>query len=399
MKFAKRMDKFANNELLDLMQLADQSDIISFAGGFPAPELFPLEEIRSVSDRVLREENRCALQYASTSGYRPLRDKIAERMQKQTGRKLTGSDVQITSGSQQALDMSGMVFLDEGDIVLCERPSYLGAINAFNSYYPVYVEVETDEEGMIIQDLEEKLRTYQDRIKMIYVIPDFQNPTSRCWSLERRKAFLAALEPYDIPVIEDGAYAEVRFSGTPLPSLFALDKTEKVVFLGSFSKIFCPGFRVAWVCGAPEILSKYLALKPGVDLSSSSFSQRYIHQYMEDYDMEAHIARTLERYKERRDLVLEMMKTEFPAQVKYSVPQGGLFFWLTLPEGVNARQILPLALKEKVAFVPGGSFYGNRPQENTIRLNFSNMNPERLREGIIRLGKVLHLALKRDQAV
>ena len=241
------------------------------------------------------------------------------------------------------------------DVIFYERPSYLGAMNALNSYYPEYVEIETDDEGMIISDLKEKLVKYKERLKMIYVIPDFQNPTSRCWSKERRIQFLEALNEYDIPVIEDGAYSEVRFEGEPEPSLFALDNKDKVIYLGPFSKIFCPGFRVAWLAGSREIISKYLALKPGVDLSSSSVSQRYIDQYLEDFDIDIHIKRTLDSYKEKRNFVIQKMKNEFPKEVKYNIPKGGLFFWLVLPEDKSAKELLKLALRENVAFVPVGS--------------------------------------------
>ena len=389
MKFAKRMGKFESNELLALMQLADNPDVISFAGGFPAPELFPLDELKKVSEKVLCEENRGALQYSSTSGYKPLREKIAKRMNERMGKNLHSEDILITSGSQQALDMSGMVFLDEGDVIFCERPSYLGAMNAFNSYYPEYVEIDTDDEGMIISDLSKKLEEYKDKLKMIYVIPDFQNPTSRCWTRERRIQFLEALRDYDVPVIEDGAYSEVRFEGEPEPSLFSLDNQGKVIYLGSFSKIFCPGFRVAWLAANPDIISRYLALKPGVDLSSSSLSQRYIDQYLEDFDIDVHIKRTLESYKEKRDFVIKKMQEEFPPQVKYNIPKGGLFFWLILPEDKSAKELLQLALKENVAFVPGCSFFPGKKMHNTIRLNFSNMTTEKLDEGLNRLGRVL----------
>lgn len=389
MKFARRMESFENNELLALMQLVDNPEIISFAGGFPAPELFPLEELKKISEKVLSEENRCALQYSSTSGYLPLREKIASRMNKKMGVNLNSENILITSGSQQALDMSGMVFLDEGDIIFCERPSYLGAMNAFNSYYPQFVEIETDDDGMIISDLKDKLKKYKEEVKMIYVIPDFQNPTSRCWSKERRLQFLNILDNYDIPIVEDGAYSEIRFQGEAEPSLFSLDKRNKVVYIGSFSKIFCPGFRVAWLAGSSNIISKYLALKPGVDLSSSSISQRYIDQYLNDFNIDVHIKRTLESYKEKRDFVAKKMQEEFPAGVRYNIPKGGLFFWLILPYGKNAKDLLQLALKENVAFVPGGSFFANDKMNNTIRLNFSNMTIEKIDVGITRLSKVL----------
>ncbi len=395
MRYSKRITKVKNNDLLDLMQLADRPDVISFAGGFPAPELFPLDELRLISEKVLNEENRCALQYSSTSGYGPLREKIAARMRKKMDVSIIKENIIITSGSQQALDMSGMVFLDEGDIVLCEKPSYLGAINAFNAYYPEYIEIETDNEGMVIDDLKEKLAKYADRIKLIYLIPDFQNPTSRCWSRERRIEFLDAIKDYDIPVLEDGAYSEIRYEGQAIPSLYSLDKTGKVIYIGSFSKIFCPGFRVAWIASRPEILKHFLSLKPGVDLSSSSLSQRYIDQYLEDCDIELHIQRILKSYKDKRDLVFEKMKEFFPDQITYNIPEGGLFFWISLPEGKNAKDLLEEALKENVAFVPGASFFTNQGQENTIRLNFSNMDKERLAEGIERLGKVMHKFLQK----
>lgn len=394
MRYSNRITKEKNNDLLDLMQLADRPEVISFAGGFPAPELFPLDELKLISKKVLNEDNRCALQYSSTSGYGPLREKIAARMSRKMGLGIDKENIIITSGSQQALDMSGMVFLDEGDMVLCEKPSYLGAINAFNAYYPEYIEIETDNKGMVIEDLQEKLAKYADKIKLIYLIPDFQNPTSRCWSKERRIEFLEAIKDYDIPVLEDGAYSEIRYEGEMIPSLYSLDKTGKVIYIGSFSKIFCPGFRVAWIASRPEILKNYLSLKPGVDLSSSSLSQRYIDQYLEDYDIEVHIQRILDSYKDKRDLVLEKMQEFFPAEVSYNIPEGGLFFWISLPEGKNAKDLLQEALKDNVAFVPGASFFTSQGRKNTIRLNFSNMDKERLSLGIERLGRAMHKFLQ-----
>ncbi len=387
MKFAKRMDYLKASEIRELLKLAEKPEIISFAGGLPAPELFPTEELAKVSEVVLKEHGMQALQYGPTDGFTPLREKIAKRMEV-FGFKTNAENILITSGSQQGLDFSARVFLNEGDIVICESPSYLGAINAFKACMPQFVEVATDAEGMVMEDLEEILKT-RDNVKMIYVIPDFQNPSGKTWSVERRKRLIELANEYDLPVIEDNPYGELRFEGEIPPSLKAFDTEGRVIFLGTFSKTFSPGMRLGWVIADAPILQKYNFIKQGADLQSSTIAQREMNTYMEMYDFDAHIEKIKKVYKNRRDVMIEAIKEHFPSNVTYTYPEGGLFTWVVLPEHLSARDIMPKALENNVAFVPGGSFYPNGGNENTFRLNYSNMSEDKIKEGIARLGKVL----------
>ena len=278
-KYAKRMDLFKKSELGEILKLIEEPDIISFAGGLPASELFPVEEMKKVSVKVLDENGEEALQYSGSQGYLPLRNHIAKRMNEKGKTNVKAEDILVTSGSQQA---AGNVFLDEGDIVLCESPSYLGALNAFKGYKPRIMEVPTDKEGMITEGLEKILKE-NDRVKFIYVIPDFQNPTGRTWSLQRRKDFMKVINKYEIPVIEDNPYGDLRFEGQPIDSLKSLDTKGLVIYLGSFSKILAPGYRVAWVCASDEIISKFIFAKQGADLQSSTLAQMELNKYMEMY--------------------------------------------------------------------------------------------------------------------
>ena len=339
MKFAKRMDYLKASEIRELLKLAEKPEIISFAGGLPAPELFPTEELAKVSEVVLKEHGMQALQYGPTDGFTPLREKIAKRMEV-FGFKTNAENILITSGSQQGLDFSARVFLNEGDIVICESPSYLGAINAFKACMPEFVEVATDAEGMVMEDLEEILKT-RDNVKMIYVIPDFQNPSGKTWSVERRKRLIELANEYDLPVIEDNPYGELRFEGEIPPSLKAFDTEGRVIFLGTFSKTFSPGMRLGWVIADAPILQKYNFIKQGADLQSSTIAQREMNTYMEMYDFDAHIEKIKKVYKNRRDVMIEAIKEHFPSNVTYTYPEGGLFTWVVLPEHLSARDIMP----------------------------------------------------------
>ncbi len=388
LRFAQRMDNFKASDIREILKVTADPEIISFAGGLPAPELFPVEEMKQVCVGVLEEAGMKALQYSMTEGFPPLREKIAERVNRRFGTKLDASNILVTSGSQQALDFSGKVFLNEGDVVLCEKPTYLGAIMALNAYRPRYVEVATDDEGMIIEDLERVLRE-EPEIGLAYVIPDFQNPTGKTWSVERRKAFMEVISRYDIPVLEDNPYGELRFEGEIPPSLKSMDEKGQVLMLGTFSKIFCPGMRIAWICAEPEILEKFVFIKQAGDLHTSTMSQMEISAYMDRFDIDAHVEEIVEVYRERRKVMLEAMEKYLPDSVTFTRPDGGLFTWVELPEGVNARDLLVRCLEEKVAFVPGGAFYPNGGNENTLRLNYSNMPPERIREGVRRMGQAM----------
>lgn len=394
-KFARRMDGLKGSEIRELLKLTEKPEVISFAGGLPAPELFPVEEMKKISTLVLEESGTAALQYSTTEGFAPLREHIANRMNSKNKTNITKDSILITNGSQQGLDFSGKVFLDEGDVVLCESPSYLGAINAFKAYGPKFIEVPTDNEGMIMEELEKILQTI-DRVKMIYVIPDFQNPTGRTWSVERRKKFMEIINKYEIPVIEDNPYGELRFEGESLPSLKSMDKKGLVVFLGSFSKIFCPGYRIGWLSASPEILSKYIFVKQGADLQASTISQREISKFMDIYDLNEHVERIKAVYTRRRDLMLKTMEEELPEELQYTYPEGGLFTWVELPIHLNSKVIMEDCIASNVAYVPGGSFFPNGGKENCFRLNYSTMPEERIVEGIKRLGVVLrkHMTVK-----
>lgn len=266
-RFAKRMEALNGSEIRELLKLIEKPEVISFAGGLPAPELFPIEEMKEISRIVLEESGIQALQYSTTEGFQPLREQIARRMNSKNKTNVTKDDIIITNGSQQGLDFAGRVFLNEGDVVLCESPSYLGAINAFKSYGSKFIEVPTDKDGMIMEELE-KILEVTENVKMIYVIPDFQNPTGITWTLERRKKFIEIISKYEIPVLEDNPYGELRFKGESLPSLKSMDKKGLVIFLGTFSKILCPGYRLGWTCASQNILKKFIFVKQVADLQA-----------------------------------------------------------------------------------------------------------------------------------
>ncbi|MEN1760154.1 PLP-dependent aminotransferase family protein [Anoxynatronum sibiricum] len=388
-QYADRMNNLRASEIRELLKLAERPEIISFAGGLPAPELFPVEAMKVVGVKVLEEQGMQALQYSATEGYGPLREKIAARMAA-IGVKATADNILITSGSQQGLDFAGKVFLNEGDIVITERPSYLGAIMAFKAYSPEFVDIAMDDDGMDMAELERVLTT-RDRVKMIYVIPDFQNPTGKTWSVERRKQLVELANRFDLPIVEDNPYGELRFEGQRPPAVKSFDTQGRVLFLGTFSKTFCPGMRLGWTLGEGELLNKFVLVKQGADLQTSSLGQRELNQFMEDYDLDEHIATIREVYRSRRDVMLSAMETYFPKVegLAFTYPNGGLFTWVELPAHLNARELFKKALEKEVAFVPGGSFYPNGGYENTLRLNYSNMPEEKIKEGIKRLGEAI----------
>lgn len=388
MKFSKRMERMQASEIRELLKLTAQPDIISFAGGLPAPELFPVEEIAKVSHDLVMKEGRQLLQYATTEGRPTLRAKIAKRMAEKYHAQVDVDEILITTGSQQCLDFAGKLFLDPGDVVLCESPSYLGALNAFNAYEPNFVEVPTDNGGLIPEELDKILATTPN-CKFIYVIPDFQNPTGRTWSLERRKKFMEVVNKYDLPVLEDNPYGELRFEGEILPSLKSLDTKGLVMFLGTFSKIFCPGLRLGWVAGAKDVVSEFVKIKQSADLHTSNFDQGVADAYMDAYDLDAHVSKIVALYKSRRDLILKTMAEEFPAGVEWTHPKGGLFLWLTLPEGVSARKVFDKCIEMKVAAVIGDAFYPNQKTDRSMRINYSNMPEDKIVEGIKRMAKAI----------
>lgn len=388
MKFASRMECLQDKALLNAMELTETEDMISFSAGFPSSETYPVEDIKEAFIQVLDHEGEEALSYCSTSGFGKLRELIAKRMYDKFGLDYKTGEVVITSGSQQALDMSSMLFINKGDVVLFETPSYLGAVNALKAYEAELVALPTDREGLILGSLKQALDQYGERVKLIYVIPDFQNPTGRSWSAERRQEFVNFISAYDIPVIEDAAYSELSFEDKLEKPLSYYDKKGQVVYVGTFSKTFCPGLRVAWLCAREQLMEKYLILKNAADLSSSAIAQRQMAYYLSHYDLDAHIKKITSLYLERRNLMMEVIDCEFPKEVGYVIPKGGLFIWLELPEGKDSRELLKRAMAEKVAFIPGGSFYPSGVKNNELRLNFSNMKGEEIKRGMTILGRL-----------
>jgi 2-aminoadipate transaminase len=353
--YARRISNLKASEIRELLKITERPEVINFGGGLPAPELFPVKESLAAAKAGLEEDGAAALQYSTTEGYAPLRRWIAGRMNAKRGTRFDLNNILITHGSQQALDFTGKVFLDEGDCVLCESPTYLAAIGAFRAYGCRFTEGPTDDNGMIPDELERIIRT-TDRVKLIYVIPNFQNPTGRSWSMERREKLAELAAKYALVVIEDDPYGELRFEGEACASVKSADKVGCVLCLGTFSKIFCPGYRIGWVAGEESVISKYVLVKQGADLQCNTLAQREISKYLELNDIDAHIQVIRDVYKKRRDLMIRTMEETFPEQVVFTRPQGGLFAWAELPEHVNAREVLLKCLERNVAFVPAGRF-------------------------------------------
>lgn len=395
-RYAQRAQRITSSAIRELLKLTEQPDVISFAGGLPAPEVFPVEEIANAADLVLKEMGAQALQYSTTEGYRPLREVLcAGRLGH--GIAVHPDDVLITSGSQQALDLIGKVFIDPGDRVVVEAPTYLGALQAWNAYGAEYVTVPADEQGMVTAALEDILRT---RPKLIYSMPTFQNPTGVAMALERRRQLVELADRYNVPIVEDDPYGQLRFEGEDLPTLIALDAAQRgqdgdryagnVIYLSTFSKILAPGLRLAWVVAPGDVIRKLVQAKQGTDLHTPTFNQMVAYQAAREGVIDRHLPLIRQLYHERRDLMLAKMAEHFPPSVRWTRPQGGLFVWGVLPEAVDAADALRAAVPYRVAFVPGAPFFPNGGGHNTMRLNFSNALPERIGEGIARLGQVLH---------
>ncbi len=388
MKFASRMDNLKPSDIREAMKMiAANPGTISFAGGLPDPNLFPAEAMKSATDKILTENSNAALQYGLTLGRVSLREKIVGLM-KREGVDTTVDNIAITTGSQQAITVAAMLLLEEDSVIITENPSYLGAFAAFKPFATNYVGVNGDEEGMLMDELEETLKN-TPKAKMIYVIPNFQNPTGRTWSLERRKKLLELATKYDLPILEDNAYGEVRFEGERVPSIKSMDIEGRVIYLGSFSKILSPGLRVGWACADKEVILKYELVKNGLDLQSAELAQMQVDGFLDENDLDDHIAKINKVYKERRDLMIKTIDEEFPKEAKYFYPEGGMFVWVNLPSHVNTRELLVKAIEKRVGFVPGGSFYPKGDCESSMRLNFSTMENDKIVEGIKILGSIL----------
>lgn len=386
--FSNRVKAIKKSDAGEILKLTAQPDIISFAGGLPAEELFPLTAVKEIAAKMLSEEGKKALQYGPSLGYMPLRKQIAARMNEKLHTRVTGENILITNGSQQGLDIMARLFCNKDDVVIVEKPTYLGAISAFNLSEVNYLEVESDAEGMNLTELEKALQSC-DRVKMIYVISDFQNPTGMTWSLQRRKDFLKLVSRYQIPVVEDNPYGELRFKGEFLPSLQSLDEDGLVILLGTFSKTFAPGFRIGWISATEEIIEKCDLLKQGIDLASASSAQRIVSYFIDNVDFDKHVDSVRQTYAKRCDAMLAAMDKYFPDRIHFTRPEGGLFCWVTLPEQVNARKVLSECIEQKVAFVPGDAFFVSEGHHHYMRLNYSCADERQIEEGIKRIAHVL----------
>lgn len=390
---AKRMRRSAIRELLKLTQ---KPDIISFAGGLPAPESFPVEELKGIISEMLEKEGRMALQYGATEGDQLLRELLVERYHKQ-GLKLGLENLIITTASQQALDLLPKIFVDKGDKVICGLPSYLGALQAFVNYGADLVGIPLDDKGMRADLLDKKLAELQKAgtmPKFIYCIPDFQNPAGITMPEERRKEIIAVAQKYDVLILEDSPYREIRFAGKAQPTIYQLADEGRVVLLGTFSKTFAPGFRIGWVIADPQIIDKVVMAKQATDLCTPPFVQRIAARYLEKGYFDKNLTGIIENYREKRQVMIDSFKKYMPEGVTWTEPEGGLFLFLTLPEYMDAEELFKIAIEEKVAFVLGTTFFCDGTGKNTLRCNFSYMSKEKNEEGVKRLANAIKKLMK-----
>jgi 2-aminoadipate transaminase len=386
-RYAQRMDRLTMSAIRELLKLTERPDVISFAGGLPAPELFPVAAFAEACAEVLRDDGPAALQYTTTEGFAPLRRWVCEHLHAANGLATSPDRVLVVSGSQQGLDLIAKVLLDPGDVVAIENPSYLGAIQAFDAYEASYLDVATDDAGMIPAALRDALATSPRKPKLIYIIANFANPTGITTSRERRRELVAIAREHEIPIFEDDPYGRLRYSGDPLPSLAALSGGDGVIYAGTVSKTIAPGMRVAWlVLPDPVLYDKVVTAKQAADLHTSTFAQRAVYAYVKrDGAVDAHIASMVPVYRARRDAMIAALTTRLPSGWSWAYPEGGLFLWLRAPEHVDTTELLKRALDHHVAFVPGAPFWVNRDVRNTLRMSFSNAPEARIIEGVDRL--------------
>jgi 2-aminoadipate transaminase len=399
-RYARRTQRMKSSAIRELLKITRRADMISFSGGLPAPEVFPTEKMAQVTQQILRSDGVQALQYGPTEGYPPLRELIAQRMS-QDGLRVTAENVLITTGSQQVLDLLGKILLDPGDSLLVESPTYMGALTSFNPYEIEYITLPSDQHGLITEGLDDALRAEP---KFLYVLPTFQNPGGTTLPLERRHQLIATINHHGVPVIEDDPYGELRFEGEPLPSLLLLDSQRQsqsdaayqgnVVYVGTFSKVLAPGLRVAWVVAPGEVIRKLVQAKQGADLQTASLNQMIVYEFMREGLIEQQLPMMRRLYRERRDVMLEALAQYFPPGSSWTRPEGGLFIWVTLPEWMDTTELLRVAVEHGVAFVPGASFHAHGGGANTMRLNFSHSSPEKICEGIARLGQALYAMME-----
>jgi 2-aminoadipate transaminase len=391
---ASRTERMKSSFIREVLKFTMQPDVISFAGGLPAPEVFPVRAFQDATRWVLEHEAEQALQYGPTEGYAPLKDYLIETMRKYQIPAVR-DNILFTCGSQQALDLLGRTFINEGDKVVTGRPTYLGAIQAWDVYAPTYLTVPLDEDGMRMDELEATLSANPEA-KLIYVLPNFHNPAGTTLPLERRLRLVALAAEYGAFIVEDDPYGQLRFEGQDITPIFALHK-ENTIYLSTFSKTLAPGIRLGWIVAPERVITRLVQAKQGADLHTSSLVQHIANDICQRGLVRAHVKKIRAVYRERRDVMLEAMEQHFPPEVSWTPPQGGLFLWVRLPEDLDAQQLLELAVQEKVAFVPGNAFFpGGEDGRCCLRLNFSNAPPDKIEAGIARLGRAIRLLMETE---
>jgi len=382
-QFSERAQQLQSSFIREILKITQRPEIISFAGGLPSPATFPVERMKAAYDKVLTDNGKVALQYGPTDGYAPLREWIAGSLSTE-GSTILPEQILMTSGSQQALDLLGKVLIDEGSRVLVETPSYLGALQAFSVYRPEFKSVDTDEHGLVPSSLE----GIAQGARLLYALPNFQNPTGRSLSVERRQELVETCARLGVPLIEDDPYGSLSYRGAPSPKMVAMNP-DGVIYMGSFSKVLTPGIRLGYVCAPLPLVRRLELAKQAADLHTAQLTQMVVHEVVKDGFLDQHIPTIRQLYGDQCQVMLDAMQEHFPAGVSWTKPEGGMFIWVTLPQQIDAMKLLEQSLAARVAFVPGAPFYANDPATNTLRLSFVTVPPERIREGIAVLGKLI----------
>ncbi len=393
-RLARRVERLRPSAIREMLKVTQDPAIISFGGGLPAAELFPVADVSAAQDRVMRTRGAAALQYSVTDGVLELRTWVAQRLRGQHGIDVTADDIVITGGSQQGLDLFARVFLDPGDVVALENPSYLGAIQAFDAYEPSYLPIASDEHGIIPDELAAAFAGADPLPKFLYLVPNYENPTGRTLAPERRRIIIDVCARFGVPILEDDPYGEIWFDRPPPPPLCAGAARGGVTYLGTGSKMVAPGLRVAWMAIPDrDLRDRVVTAKQGADLHSSTYAQYVFHAYVEDTArLDTHLLRVRAVYRERRDAMVAALGREMPPHVRWNVPDGGMFLWATVGSGIDTEELFERAVADGVVFVPGRPFYPHNDRGDGMRLNFSAMHEDRIAEGIARLARAVRQA-------
>ncbi len=395
--FSKRARGMKASEIRELLKVTQNKEIISFAGGLPSPDAFPIIDVQNICQKVLEEDGKTALQYCATEGVRKLRVEITQRMKVKENMDVDYKQILITTGSQQGLDLIGKTFLDTGDIVIVGAPTYLGGTNAFNSYRAKMESIKLDNDGMDPDLLADKLRSlnlHGSNPKLLYIIPSFQNPSGVTIPESRRKKILDIAHEYDVLIIEDNPYSELRYDGKPINSIYSMDKENRTIYLGTFSKVLAPGLRVAWTVAPQELMNKLIITKQAADLCSNTFGQYMAYEYLAQGLIDPHIEKIKAIYRVKRDTMLAALDKYFPPGATWTRPEGGMFIWATLPDNIDTGLMIERAIENKVAYVIGAAFHADRSGKNCMRLNYTYATLDRIDEGIKKLAETINNELE-----